>query len=298
MRTQNIPNLFILGAAKAGTTTLSKILSKHHQVYFPKVKETLFFSNDDIYSRGLNWYARSFFSEVENQKIICEATPHYLYWADKVAPRIKKAIKGENVKFVVILRNPIERTYSAYWNMVSEGLENMSFRDAIEAETRRLSSNAQELRFSGSMKYGYLRGSNYSSQLSTYFKYFHKQSFFFLFLDELKDQFQKSITGLHQFLNINTNSEIEPLAANASRFPRSIRLQRIINQESYVKSIYKRFMPMRFRYAIRSFIARNNFRRIDYQPIGMKDEIYLRAYFQQEISSLGQLINKDLSNWL
>lgn len=50
-----------------------------------------------------------------------EATPHYLYWSEKVAPRIKEAYGDNPVKLIASFRDPVARAYSWYWNMVREG---------------------------------------------------------------------------------------------------------------------------------------------------------------------------------
>jgi hypothetical protein len=137
----NIPNMFILGAAKAGTTTLYNLLKQHPQVFLSFDKEPMFFSRDDYYSRGIEWYIDTFFKNSGEFTIRSEATPHYLYWAKKVSARIHAVYASQPIKFLVILRNPIQRAYSWYWNMVSEGRESLSFLDALLAEERRIREN-------------------------------------------------------------------------------------------------------------------------------------------------------------
>ena len=51
-----MPNLFVVGAAKAGTTALYDYLAQHPQVFLSRVKEPMFFSREDYYARGLDWY--------------------------------------------------------------------------------------------------------------------------------------------------------------------------------------------------------------------------------------------------
>jgi len=58
---QSLPNFMILGAAKAGTTTLFNLIKQHPQVHMPFTKEPMFFSHDDNYRRGLDWYRRTYF---------------------------------------------------------------------------------------------------------------------------------------------------------------------------------------------------------------------------------------------
>ena len=83
-----LPNFFIIGAPKAGTTSLFNILETHPQVYGSSVKETGFFSKDDRYNKGLIWYQETFFQESQGFPVRMEATPTYLTWSEKTAHRI------------------------------------------------------------------------------------------------------------------------------------------------------------------------------------------------------------------
>ena len=110
-----LPNFLIIGAAKSGTTALYDLLKQHPQVYLPFDKEPLFFSRDDYFAQGAEWYAERYFKEGESFRARGEATPHYLYWAEKVAPRIARTFGGRPPKFIAIFRDPVQRAYSWYW---------------------------------------------------------------------------------------------------------------------------------------------------------------------------------------
>ena len=57
------PNFYILGAAKAGTTTLYELLEQHPQVYMPYDKEPAYYCDDEYYAKGEAWYLRTFFGQ-------------------------------------------------------------------------------------------------------------------------------------------------------------------------------------------------------------------------------------------
>ena len=63
MNFTKLPNFFLIGAAKAGTTSLYDILKQHPQVYLPFQKEPMFFSNDNNFNRGMEWYSHTFFQQ-------------------------------------------------------------------------------------------------------------------------------------------------------------------------------------------------------------------------------------------
>ena len=129
-----MPNLFVIGAAKAGTTALYDYLAQHPDVFLSRVKEPMFFSREENYAKGLDWYEGAYFQGAEHYPVRAEATPHYLYWSEKVAPRIKEAYAERLVKFVASFRDPVSRAYSWYWNMVREGREDLEFEEALRVE--------------------------------------------------------------------------------------------------------------------------------------------------------------------
>src|SRR5690606_34294189 len=107
-----LPNFLVIGAQRAGTTLLHRILEAHPEVYVPyRRKEVHFF--DLYFDRTTQWY-ENFFPPSEpaaKYKAIGEVTPDYMF--DQAAPfRIKKILP--DCRFIVSLRNPVERAYSAY----------------------------------------------------------------------------------------------------------------------------------------------------------------------------------------
>lgn len=118
----HFPDFLIIGAARCGTSSLHKNLLLHPVVSGPletKIKgnnkEVHFF--DKKFKRGFEWYA-SCFPEKESKRVLnFESTPNYLY--DKMTPHlIKTGIKEmyDSLKFIVMLRNPVDRAWSHYWN--------------------------------------------------------------------------------------------------------------------------------------------------------------------------------------
>lgn len=293
-----LPNTFILGAAKAGTTTLSHLLKQHPQVFFSFDKEPMFFSSDEYFTRGEVWYAKTFFSGSEQYPIRAEATPHYLYWAEKVAPRIRQTFEGKPIKFVVILRNPIERAYSWYWNMVIDGRETLPFLDALKEEETRLKENWTSLQRSGSMSYGYFKGGCYGSQLSKYFELFPKKQFHILLLDDLLSDQEKPVRNLFRFLEINSNISLIPGLKNPSTRPRSKSMHVMVRNPSKVKNVLKSILPIRMRHKVKSILLDLNLKEFNYPPMDENACAFLLEKYQQEIADLSKLLDRDLSFWL
>lgn len=229
-----LPTFFILGAAKAGTTTLYDLLKQHSGIYLSYVKEPMFFSHDENYQRGVEWYIRTFFPKAEKYIARGEATPHYLYWAEKVAPRIKAVYGEQEVKFVVIFRDPVQRAYSWYWNMVKEGKEELPFPQALAAEEERIRTNWERLYSVGAMTYGYYRGGCYATQVEAFLKYFPRQQFYFLLQEDLRNLEGEIFRGLLCFLGVDSRITLTPVMANPASLPRSRALHRWLHGPSAI----------------------------------------------------------------
>jgi hypothetical protein len=133
----NLPNFILIGVQKAGTTSLYDWIAQHPDVYGPKgMKDFPFFCNDEYYKNGLKWFSK-FFRDHHGEKIIFHGYVNYIY-NNMSAQRIYDYKK--DIKLLLILRNPIERAYSAFWYMRKIGIETLkTFEEAIDIEDKRKS---------------------------------------------------------------------------------------------------------------------------------------------------------------
>lgn len=104
------PNFLIIGAQKSGTTSLFNYINENANNFIPpKSKELYFFS--ERYSKGMPWYRAHFPFKIKESYLTGEATPDYLYY-HKSAKRVYE--NYPNIKFIILLRNPVDRAYSQY----------------------------------------------------------------------------------------------------------------------------------------------------------------------------------------
>jgi hypothetical protein len=291
------PNFLILGAAKAGTTSLCDILRQHPQVYFPLYKETTFFSNDSYFNLGMNWYLNTFFNKTDNYLACGEASPDYLYWAEKTAPRIHENLGSETVRFIIILREPVSRAYSWYWNMVKEGNEDLSFENAIEAEPTRLKKHHEFLYKNGQMTYGYLRGGRYAEQIGYFLSLFPRENFLFLLFDDLSNQFEVVSFQLKSFLKIESDFVLEPAHSNPATRSLNHKLQKWIRKQSPIKDIFRKITTPKQRFQIKELALKLNNRPFSYPPLPRSTAIALKTQFRDDNIRLGKIIGRDLSFW-
>ena len=290
-------NLFCIGCPKSGTTTLFKILCQHSQIHTPKFKEPFFFNNSN-YQNGIDWYANTYYDDIKNEKWILDFTPSYLY-SDEALFRINEYSKGKDLKFIVMLRNPVERAYSHYLHTLRDGLEDLDFNDAIQAESERLLNYENNLL--SQLKYSYIYQSLYHKHLSKYFESFGRNNFFVInydsqFLD--KSEFKLMISDLQNFLKIkieNLNIEIKENFASESR---SKILQTLVNSNG----LHKRLARLLFKSKINRQILINKFRKLNEKKMVKKDleaefkkNLYDK-YFHTDVLKLESLLEKKL-NW-
>jgi hypothetical protein len=188
-----VPTFIIIGAQRAGTTTLWTYLRSHPDIQGPKPadpkvawpKELHFF--DEQFDRGLDWYRAFFPLERSRERarrsgrdlITGEATPYYLFHplaAERAAATVPDA------RLIVLLRDPIERAYSHYQLMRRTGREKLSFEEAIQAEPRRLARSGESFGGeSGARKHhhhrhrAYVARSMYAEQLERWLTHFPRE---------------------------------------------------------------------------------------------------------------------------
>ena len=291
-----LPNFFIIGAAKSGSTSLYSQMRQHANVYMSPVKEPQFFSNDDLYRRGMDYYLNTFFSGSARFEVRGEATPHYLYY-EKAAARLKAEIPESHQQFIVVLRNPIERAYSLYWNMVSEGHESLSFEDAIRAEKdRSLDPGITRL---GSIRFQYVDSGKYARQLQTYFKYFDRKQIHIAFHDDLRENPQSVLDTISRFLGLeHPASKASHGDQNAAWRPRSQHLHRFLRQPNWLKRKLGGVVPERYKRTIADRLIQLNKREFEYPPMGNAIRRELRDVFRDDVLELQAITGRHLQNWL
>lgn len=195
------PNLFVVGAARSGTTTLWDILKKHPQIYMPKdemFKEPAFFSFKGE-NLGLDNYLK-LFKDVKNEKYTGEASTAYLTDITS-AKRIFKY--NPDAKIIIIVRNPADRAYSLYNWMVQDGYEYIpSFEIALKKEKERRNKqipNWFEPEYYHN--YMYLGSGFYPGQVNMYLKLFGDNVLIIKF-EEFIANLDVNLNKIYKFLNL------------------------------------------------------------------------------------------------
>ena len=227
----------IIGAARAGSTTLASYLTSHSEIDFSKENEVHYFAFDDLYNKGEK-YLNSFFKNNNKYKITSDT---YLL-VDKNAPwKVKKY--NPDMKIILILRNPILRAYSGYNYSVRTGYikKNISFIDACINEKEFEKSDDIVLK---NNKCNILR-SKYFNNIQYWQTFFPKENFLLLTTSKLKDSPDLVIEKIFSFLGIeNKNKPFEKTKKNQAFKVRSKSLQQFLaNRNNPFRLFLKKIIP-------------------------------------------------------
>lgn len=204
-----LPNFLIIGAAKAGTTSIYNYLNQHPQIYMSPLKEPNFFALEgqkfDFRGPGDREYIERFsvtdreryselFQGVSREVAVGEASALYLYSAEAPS-RIR--YYAPRMKLITILRHPVDRAYSAFLHLRRDRREPLcSFAHALAAEDVRIRNNWEHI-------WHYRRMGFYASQLERYYRHFSRDQIRVYLYDALQREPLNVLADMFGFLCVD-----------------------------------------------------------------------------------------------
>lgn len=288
-----LPNFFIIGAPKAGTTALWHAMATHPQVYMSPVKEPMYFACDGeppalpgpagLYlQRHAVWRPLDYlrlFEAAGDRPVVGEASPLYLR-APGAPERLARSVP--DARLVVILRQPVERAYSHYVFMRQHGAEPApTFAEAIRQE------DAGERRewFSGLQ---HLSTSLYAPGLQRYLDRFGSERVRIYLYEDWRDEPAAFLDDLCRFLGIAPFVSIPRERSNVTRGVRSERLQRLALQMARgagpLAGVLRR-LEMRYNRTLAV-------------PLPAHVRAELTPRFHADIKAVERLCGRSLAHWL
>ncbi len=205
----SLPNFIILGAAKAGTTALYYYLMQHPQIHVTPLKETNFFALEgqplDFRGPGDEEYVnRLSITRLEDYKeqyrwsggrtAIGEASPLYLY-SPRAVERIRHYVP--DAKLIAILRNPVDRAFSAFLHLVRDDREPFSdFRQGLAAELERIAAHWEHI-------WHYKSLGLYHEQLRRYYDAFPAEQIKVFLYKDLRTDPEAMVREMFDFLGVD-----------------------------------------------------------------------------------------------
>lgn len=201
------PDFLVIGAQRAGTTTLYRLLSEHPGIIRPTVSKGIGYF-DVHYGKGLRWYLSHFPLNVGHKKarLAFESSGYYLFHP-LAAERI--AHDRPDIRVVAMLRDPVERAYSAHQHERARGFETEDFEQALALEQRRLSGEVDRLRNELGYEshehrhHAYVTRSQYSEQLQSYIDHLGRDRVFIIDADRFFADPEVEFTELQRWLGLD-----------------------------------------------------------------------------------------------
>ncbi len=300
-----LPDFFILGAAKGGTSSLFRYFGEHPDIHIPPVKEPWFFSfplhpgpEDRMPNLGdpvtdLDSYVR-LFAACSPGQITGEASPSYLFTYRTAIAGIRSIYPEEaarNLKFFITLRNPVDRAWSMYWTFARVLKEDLEFEEAIAPETiaRRRAEGAKLFK-------DYIGVGRYTEQIKAWQDAFGAERIQIILFDDLK----RDATGVcrEAFTFLGVDPDFQPDTSriyNVSGKPRSKGFIRMLLSDNPVKSAFKAVVSRDNRRKLKNLIGRRALAKVEMAP---ETRRRLQDIYRDEILQLQDVLQRDLSSWL
>jgi hypothetical protein len=304
-----MPNFFIVGAQKAGTTSLYHYLNQHPQVYMSPIKEPFFFDHEldskgEVVRREFRGHRQpprftniekysTLFEGARGEKAIGEATPLYIY-APGTAERIESYVPG--AKSIALLRNPADRAYSAFLYAVRMGVEpRKRFAQALREEPLRMRSGWHYV-------FHYRSRGLYYQQLKRYYEVLGRERLGVWLYEDMREDPASVAQSVFRFLEVDdtftpdTSSRYNPAGVPASRSARAA-----IRATNRVVWVLRKVLPPTSRILPLAFKMRRVVQsRVLTEPPPIDPELReeLVEGYKEDILRLQELIGRDLSMWL
>jgi hypothetical protein len=182
---RKLPNFLIIGAMKGGTTSLWHYLRSHPQVFMPEDRELHFFSDEQVWSRGLEWYERKFSGVPRTALAVGERSTTYSKHPEYAGVSARIAGVIPDVRLIYVIRQPIERMRSQYLHHVAKGREHDPVEEALRSKPT------------------YVNNSRYAMQIDCYLEHFHRDQMMVITSENLRDERISTVRRVYEFLGID-----------------------------------------------------------------------------------------------
>lgn len=286
-----LPNFFIVGAPKAGTTSLHAYLKRHPEVFMSVRKEPHYFSrfrvdpafdNFRLPIRDSREY-QELFGGSGGYKAVGEASSSYLSDIN-AATRIRAEVP--NAKIIISLRNPVQRAYSHYLMECREGREARSFQEALAADQARAEKG-------WGISVQYVELGLYSDQVERYIRLFGRSNVLIVLFEDLSRDTAAVMQEVARFLDIDPalfpesafEAVYNPFAASRGVFARWILRLRPVRLWS------RRWIPSALRRRVRDRLL---FKSIQKPQLDTGVVRTLGECFATDLQKLERLLERDL----
>jgi hypothetical protein len=294
-----LPNLFIPGAGKSGTTSLHAYLAEHPDIFMCTPKETEFFSHDPVYQRGLDWYS-GLFEPGASAQVRGESSTAYFSFPN-VIDRLGSACP--DARFIFVLRNPIERVWSHYRWLKGRGDESRDLRAAFLADAGQDPHWWEDV--NGAYRF-YESESRYDDHIGRFLERFGRPRLHVVTTEQLRDDPQAVLASCADFLGLDPPPVVQARHENMSFSTTHDRLDRFISGRPTGRTsidVLQNAIRRPARWALRSrAVSRRRESalaviRRDVPDLAPKDRAWLREVFTPGVRRLRALLDLEFADW-
>lgn len=294
-----LPNFFIVGAPKCGTTALHAYLAQHPDVFMSDPKEPHFFGSDLEFRyrrRPTDEQYRSYFAKAGDRRRIGEASVWYLY-SERAAEEIRAAVP--NASIVAMLRDPVEMIASLHSQFVYNGHEDLPLAEALAAEEDRAAGRRIPPPANFARGLLYRQVAAYAPQLQRYIDAFGRERVHVILYDDFRADPGSVYRDLLTFLEVDNNHRPDFAVVNASKRSRSLLLRRALNDPpEWLRSLARRVAYPALRRRLYRSVVRLNSEATPREVLGPEATARLREEMADRNRLLEALLGRSLSGWL
>ncbi len=294
-----VPDFFIVGNPKSGTTALYEMLRQHPGIYMPDLKETRFFAGELHPDDGTSSLPRSLaeysalFEAARGDQIAGEASPSYLR-SERAAGRI--AAHRPDARIIAIFREPASFVRSMHLELLKDQVEReKDLRTALDQEDERRRNRARR---PGLLYSDYVR---YVEQLERFHAVFPADQVLVLVYEDFRRDNTGTLREVFRFLGVDDSVAVGPLEANPTVRVRSVRAQGLLRTlylgegraAHATKGLVKALTPERLRREGLQAV-RNRLVHAEPEPPDEELMLELRRRFRPEVVALGEYLHRDL----
>ena len=284
-------DFFIVGAPKAGTTSLYHYLNEHSEIEMSSQKEPDFFSDQSLQKQKL-YYDKNRIDTIEKYNSLFEredvilrgdSSVSYLFYED--VPH-KIFTYNPDAKIIIMLRNPIDRAFSHYLMDYSLGLISESFETIIQKQSKHKNANL--------FYQQYIQVSEYSKQIKRYLEVFFKDNIHFIDYEDFKNDTSDVVSSVFLFLGVN--DDFQPYLKkkyNTYTAPKNSLIRYVYSFVAFRKMVAN-ILSKNLTKTIRNLLFRS-----DKKPqLPELTRNFLKKHFESDVRELSELLNKDFTKWI
>ncbi|WP_047545165.1 sulfotransferase domain-containing protein [Psychroserpens sp. Hel_I_66] len=303
LKTNNFPNLFIPGAAKSGTSTLYDLLNQHPEISMSSTKEPFYMVHEDFDSKInlLNSKYKELFNTEDTIKYRGDASTAYMLFPNFIE-RAKTQLNFQK-KFIFILRNPVDRIYSAYWYIKGLGSESLDFKNAVLKDIHdepSIKSMLPEGKFKHYFQYGL-----YGKWIKRFYDNFDSKDIKIILFEDLKEDPLKIANECFRFLNLYEIDSIDEFKSNETiilKYPyiHKNAMKIIRGKVKFLKPL-KFIIPKKFKIYIKNnvpnLIISKTKSNKKYPKLSTEERNWLAELYKDDFLVLQKKTNLDFRKW-